>query len=64
MQTYINPFKQNNDYTSIICKIRFRSSFKQTRTCFQEILRPDVVHLGINYLYGKYCPRYAGIPPS
>ena len=28
MQTYINPFKQNNDHTRIMRKIRFPSSFK------------------------------------
>ena len=28
-QTYINPFKQNNDHTRIICKIGFCSSFNK-----------------------------------
>ena len=31
-QTSINPFKQNSDYTSILRKVRFRSSFKWRRT--------------------------------
>ena len=28
IQTYINPIKQNNDHIRIMCKVRFRSSFK------------------------------------
>ena len=29
MQTYVNPFKQNNDHTRIMRKVRFRSSFSE-----------------------------------
>ena len=32
MQTYINLFKQNNDHTRKMRKIRFRSSFNNART--------------------------------
>ena len=28
MPTHINPFKQNNDHTRKMCKVRFRSSFE------------------------------------
>ena len=38
--------------------------YKQTRTfTFKEILRRDVFHPGIKYLYGKHCPGYAEILP-
>ena len=29
IQTYINPFEENNDHTRITHKIQFRSSFKE-----------------------------------
>ena len=30
MQTYTNPFEQNNEHTCIIHEIQFRSSFNET----------------------------------